>query len=144
MKFFPNNNGLWASYHHFLHVSLLELTKYALEYGFFRFKDIKKLAATIEHCSKSLVKLQDSWIEKLEKEEEIYKDEIMIEIENKKFQDQKMENRKSCAHGHGGQSHGHGHGHSHNHGHGHSHSHGHKKDSSMILEESTSKKSPRQ
>lgn len=80
--FFPNLNGIWADSHHSTHVAVLELTKYALEYGFFRSSDISKLINVLVKVCGALRKQQEGWNEKFEKEEEEYREEARVEILN--------------------------------------------------------------
>jgi len=57
-----------------------------LEYGFFRFKDVNKLTHLVSNCCTSLQKLQDSWNEKLIKEQDTFNSDMMILNENRKFE----------------------------------------------------------
>jgi hypothetical protein len=74
-KFFPLMNGIWADSFHFAHVSVLECTRFALEYGFFRAKDCSMLVKVILQACQSMKKLQDAWNEKIEREEDEFKEE---------------------------------------------------------------------
>lgn len=77
---FPMINGVWCNNHHFTMVSVLELTCVCLEYGFFDEKDVIKLAVAIQRACHSLNKLEDAWNEKMEKEEEEFKEELRDEF----------------------------------------------------------------
>ena len=74
-KFFPLINGIWCDSFHFAHVSILEMTRVACEYGFFTAEDCPTLVKGIVTACQSIKKLQDAWNEKCEREEDEFKEE---------------------------------------------------------------------
>ena len=94
-KFFPLLNGIWCDSHHFVHVTVLELTRICLEYGFFKSNLLYKISCAMVKVCQSLRKLEDAWNDKMEKDEEEHKEEMRAEI----LKNYEMEN-KYCSTNH--------------------------------------------
>ena len=86
-RFFPLINGIWADSFHFAHLSILELTRVACEYGFVKADDCARLIKAIVQCTQSLKKLQDAWNEKAERDEDEFKEEMRTMTIKEMFKD---------------------------------------------------------
>lgn len=78
-KFFPLINGIWCDCFHFTHVSILELIRVTCEFGFFKADDCTVLVKGIVQACQSIKKLQDAWNEKVEREEDAFKEDQRTE-----------------------------------------------------------------
>lgn len=75
-RFFPMMNGIWCDHHHFTHVVVLEITKTALEYGFFNYSQVPALTSVLVRVTHSLKKLEEAWNERYDQEQEKWCEEF--------------------------------------------------------------------
>jgi len=74
-RFFPVMNAIWSDSYHYAHVSVLETTRIACEYGFIKADDCPRLIKVLVKATQSLTKLIDAWNEKGGREEDEFKEE---------------------------------------------------------------------
>lgn len=66
-NFFPNMSGIWADHTHVTHVYILEIIRFSFECGFIDLEDCETLIPLLYRAVQSLLKLEEAWMEKLDK-----------------------------------------------------------------------------
>ena len=74
-RFLPIINGIWADYHHFTHVTVLELMRICLQIGFISARNINKIASLLSSACQSLKMLEDCWNISYEKAREEFNED---------------------------------------------------------------------
>ena len=65
--FFPNMSGIWADHTHMIHSHILETVRFCYECGFVDLEDTEVIINLLYGVCVSLLKLEESWTEKLDK-----------------------------------------------------------------------------